>query len=73
MSTNAVPKCVLILTLAVSALTAGSPTFASDDSELSYISIGEMAEGFSEYTLPQTSLLSGRAVELHTERPVSAA
>ncbi len=68
MLTKALVRCGLILTLGVSSLIAGLPTSASDGSELSYISIGEMAEGFSEYNLPQTSLLSGRTVELYTVR-----
>lgn len=68
MLTKALVRCGLILTLGVSSLIAGLPTSASDGSEASYISIGEMAEGFSEYNLPQTSLLSGRTVELYTVR-----
>lgn len=47
------------------ALTAAHLSNASPADGTNYISIGEMAEGFSQYNLPQTSLLAGRSFRLH--------
>lgn len=41
------------------------PVFGAGAEQLEYISIGEMAEGFSEYSLPQTPDLEGRTLTLH--------
>ena len=57
-------RSVLVMVM----LLAAASWAAADDGDAGYISIGEMAEGFDEYSLPQTQDLEGRTLSLHAER-----